>query len=347
MFKRKAWLLTLLSIVLLFGLAACSGDSNNTTKDADSNSQSNNKDKTFVFADAGWDSIKFHNSVAQFIIENGFGYKTEIMPGSSPATLQGLESGDIDIYMEIWTDNYKESYEKMLNSGNALELGVNYDDNIQGIYVPTYVIEGDAERGIEPVAPDLKTVEDLKKYPELFKDKEDPSKGTIVGAIPGWEVDQIITEKIKSYGLDEYYNIFRPGSEAALSTSIVQAYQNGEPWVGYYWEPTWIMGMYDMTLLEEPEYNDKDWNDGYKTSFPSVRLTIAVNQSVDEEYPEIVEFLSNYKSSTELTNEALAYMQENDADSDEAAINFLKTHEDLWTEWLPEDIVEKVKEKIS
>lgn len=333
----------LLSIILLLGLAACGGEKSGTTEDG----KSGNKDKTFIFADAGWDSIHFHNSVAQFIIENGFGYKTDIMPGSTPATFQGLESGDIDIYMEIWTDNIRDQYDQAVAAEKVAILGVNYDDNAQGLYVPTYVIEGDEERGIEASAPDLKTVDDLKKYPELFKDIEDPTKGSIVGAIPGWAADEIMNEKIESYGLDEQYNIFRPGSDAALSTSIVQANQKGEPWVGYYWEPTWIMGMYDMTLLEEPEYNEEDWYDGYKTAFPSVEITIGVNNDVKKSYPEIVEFLSNYESSTDLTNEALAYMQDNEVGSDEAAINFLKVHEELWTEWLPEDIVEKVKEKIS
>lgn len=339
-------LLTIISFILLLSLAGCNTDSTNNDSKTEG-SQSDKKDKTFIFADAGWDSLDFHNSVAQFIIENGFGYDTDIMPGSTPATLQGLENGDIDIYMEIWTDNVIDSYEKMLDSGKVVELGINYDDNIQGIYVPTFVIEGDVERGIEPMAPDLKTVADLKNYPELFEDPEDASKGRIVGAIPGWEVDEIITKKIESYGLNEQFNIFHPGSDAALSTSLVQAYKDGEPWVGYYWEPTWIMGMYDMTLLEEPAYEESAWNDGYQTAFPSVKLTIAVNESVADEFSEITAFLEKYESSTELTNEALAFMQDNGASSDEAAENFLKTYEDLWTQWLPKDVVDKVKDSLN
>ncbi|UAC50093.1 ABC transporter substrate-binding protein [Bacillus aquiflavi] len=332
----------LLIFILIASLTAC------TSSDSSKNGKSEgaNKEETLIFADAGWDSMRFHNGVARFILENGYGYKTDIMPGSTVATIQGLGSGDIDIYMEVWTDNVKESYQKVLDSGKAVELGINYDDNTQGLYVPTYVIEGDPERGIEPLAPDLKTVEDLKKYKDLFKDPEDPSKGRIIGAIPGWSADEIMTEKIETYGLDEQFNIFRPGSDGALSTSIVNAYKAGEPWVGYYWEPTWIMGMYDMTLLEEKEYNEKDWNDGYKTAFPSVKLTIAVNKDVSEN-KEVVDFLKNYKSSTEITNEALSYMQEHEATAEEAAENFLKEHEELWVEWVPEDIANKVKEKLS
>ena len=37
-------------------------------------------------------------------------------------------------------------------------------------------------------------------------------------------------------------------------------------------------------------------------------------------------------------------MEENDADAKEAAIWWMKEHEDRWTKWVPEDIAEKVKE---
>lgn len=223
---------------------------------------------------------------------------------------------------------------------------MNFDDSVQGLYVPTYVIEGDAERGIEPMAPDLKTVEDLAKYPELFADPEEPSKGRIIGSIPGWAVDEIITKKIENYGLDKQYNIFRPGSEAALNTSLVNAYESGEPWVGYYWEPTWIAGMYDLTLLDEPDYEESTWNESYLTDFPPVSVVIAVNKVIEADHPEVFELLKNYNSSNILTNEALAYMQENEATPEDAAINFLKEHEEIWTEWLTEEDIEKVKDAL-
>jgi glycine betaine/proline transport system substrate-binding protein len=43
------------------------------------------KDK-IVFADPGWDSARFHNGIAQTIIEEGYGYPTEVIAGSTAAT---------------------------------------------------------------------------------------------------------------------------------------------------------------------------------------------------------------------------------------------------------------------
>ncbi len=67
------------------------------------------KDK-IVFADPGWDSVRFHNGVAQTIIEEGYGYPTEVIAGSTAATFLGLIEGDIDVYMEIWTANLGDTY---------------------------------------------------------------------------------------------------------------------------------------------------------------------------------------------------------------------------------------------
>src|SRR5699024_8721426 len=97
---------------------------------------------------------------------------------------------------------------------------VNFNDNDQGLYVPAYVIEGDEKRGIDPLAPDLKTVEDLKKYPDVFKDPEDPKKGRVINAPSGWEVEKVITDKFDTYGLEETFNNFLPGSDAAIVASL-------------------------------------------------------------------------------------------------------------------------------
>ena len=44
------------------------------------------------------------------------------------------------------------------------------------------VIEGDPQRGIAPMAPDLHKVSDLARYSKLFVDEENPSKGWFVSA---------------------------------------------------------------------------------------------------------------------------------------------------------------------
>lgn len=334
--KKKLIMLSLLIIVSILMVSGCSGN-----KPAPAPAK-----PTLVFADAGWDSIRFHNEVAMFIIEKAYGYKTDVIAGTTPATYTGLKQGDIDIYMEIWTDNL-ESYPADVKNGEVLELSVNFDDDMQGLYVPTYVIKGDEKRGIKPMAPDLKYVADLAKYAHVFKDVEDKKKGRIYGAIPGWAVDEIMKEKIKNYGLDKTYNYFSPGSDTALATSMVQAVEKGEPWVGYYWEPTWIIGKYDMTLLEEGPYDKAKWVAGdYKCNFPAVRVTVGTSSKMPAKAPEVVEFLKKYETNSAITSQALAYMEEKKVDSKATAKWFLQNNKDMWSKWVSQDAAKKIEEAL-
>lgn len=330
---KKFISIVLIGILLVTSLVACTSDGGDSDRGH------------IKFADAGWDSIKFHNAVAGTIAESAFGYTWEEVPGSTPVVHEGTITGEIDVHMEEWTDNIK-SYMEDLEEGKLKELGVNFDDNYQGFYVPRYVIEGDSERGIKAMAPDLKTVEDLKKYPDVFPDDENKGMGRVYGAIPGWEVDQIMNNKYLYYGLDETFEYFRPGSEAALASALSGAYEKGEPVVGYYWEPTWLMGKYDFVLLDDAPFNPDTYLDG-ETALPPVRVTIAVsNQFAEGDNQEMIDFLSKYSTSSQLTSDALAYMQDYDADYVEAAKWFIKEHDDLLSQWVDEDAAQKVRDSL-
>jgi glycine betaine/proline transport system substrate-binding protein len=52
--------------------------------------------------------------------------------------------------------------------------------------------------------------------------------------------------------------------------------------------------------------------------------------------------LERYETTTLSTSQAVAYMQDNDADADEAAANYLETTSD-WESWVPADVAERVR----
>lgn len=312
--KLRGLLLIALSAILVFGLSAQA------------------MAKEIVFGNAGWDSMKFHNAVAMLIAREAYGYETDEVSGSTAITYNALLNGDVHVYMETWTDSIAP-YQEDVDAGRLVELGVNYDDNVQGFYVPRYVIEGDAQRGLEALAPDLKTVEDLKNYSHVFPDLEDPGKGRIYGAISGWQIDEVMRKKVTFYGLDEMYNYIDPGSDPALAAAIAGAYKKGDPIVAYYWEPAWITGKYDLVLLKDAPYQPELYLKG-ECECPSIRITVAVNSDFYKDNPEISEFLGKYKTSSQLTSQALAYISENNASYEDAARWFLKENKDLLSQWL-------------
>lgn len=298
------------------------------------------------FADAGWDSILFHNAVAGLVAEEVYGYTWTEVPGSTNVMHEGVINGEVDVHMEEWTDNIA-TYQGDLEAGKFQEFGVNFDDNTQGIYVPRYVIEGDSERDIEASAPDLKYVWDLKDYPDVFQDQDDKDMGAMYGAIPGWEVNEIMHKKFMHYGLDENFNFIQPGSDAALSATITGAYEKGEPIAAYYWEPTWLMGKYDFVLLEDEPHNEDNYLDG-ESALPEVRVTIGTSNDFadNEENAEFIEFLTKYETSSALTSEALAHMQDTGDDYEKTAKWFLEEHDDLIDKWLNEEDAEILRESL-
>ena len=297
------------------------------------------KKETLWFADLDWDSAQVHNRIAAFIIENGYGYGVDYNFGSTIPMFVGLTDGSNDISMEIWVENQQEAYDVAIADGTIVDLGGNYTDNWQGFLVPTYMIDdGDLPADI--------SVEDMPQYWELFQDPEDPTKGRFYSCIAGWQCEIINEEKFGVYGLDDYYNIFLPGTGAALLTSLVSAYENHEPWFGYYWSPTPALGLYDMTPVAEPPYDETVWETNHGCDYPAVNVNICVTASLLDRAPEVIEFLEKYDTTAAMTNAALAYMESNEATSGEAAVFFLQEYESVWTQWVPSDIADKVKDAL-
>ena len=295
-------------------------------------------EKPIVFGYGGWDTCQWMCEIAGFITEHGYGYEVEYAPATNVAIVAAIERGDIDIHMEIAERSIEEPLRKLMESGQGKKVGISFPGTWQGWLVPTYMIKnGDIPEGV--------SVFDMPKYWELFKDPEEPTKGRFYSCIPGWQCEKTNNLKIEAYGLDEYYNVFTPGSDAALSASLVGAYAKGEPWFGYYWSPTWVLAKVDMTPLEEPAWTEELWTEEakYACEYPLDDNLIVVNISLRDRAPEVVDFLGKYRHTFDQMNEGLLYMKENEAEPPEAAIWFLKEYESVWTKWVPSDIAEKVK----
>jgi glycine betaine/proline transport system substrate-binding protein len=293
-----------LSLMLVFALSGCAEEA-----------------KEIKIGEGDWDSNAFHDQIAKFIIENGYDTDVNVVTADTAVMVSGMKTNDIDATLELWSDNVP-TYQDDIANGDYEELAVNFDDNQQGIYVPTYLVEGE-----NALAPDLKTVEDLKDYAHLFPNPENPDEGIIYGGPEGWSATAMLHNKMEAYGLDEYYNFKTIDSNATLSA-------------------TWIMGIYDMTLLEDSEYSPEDFEQGIG-AFPAVKVTVCVNSEFEENHPEVYEFLSNYETSSAITSQGLGYMQENEVEAEDAAMWFLVEHEEMWKPMVSEEAYDKIIEALS
>lgn len=331
---KKTTQLILTILIITFVITGCATETNS------------DEYVNIVVTDNGWDSQMVHNEIARIIVEQAYdGYTFETSSASSTMNWQSLITGEVDLDIESWTENVA-SYEDDVANGHIVDVGVLVADSAQGLYVPRYVIEGDPEFGIEPMAPDLRTVEDLKNYPHVFQDYEDPSKGRVYGSIPGWMADEVLYNKYEYYGLDEMYNYIRLGSEGSIFASLASAYNLGEAWVGYAYEPTWISGKLDIVLLEDAPYDPETFMEG-KTEFPKQELKIVSSNQFADKAPDLLEFFEKYETGSEAVAEALAYLDETQASHEETAEWLLRENDYLLDKWLPEKKAERVREYLN
>ena len=275
--------------------------------------------QTIKVADVGWDSVKLNNAIIKIVGEKSFGYTVNEVPGSTPIIHEALKNGEVDVVLEEWTSNIP-SYVPDLEKGLFVELGLNFDDNYQGFYIPKYTKEK---------YPELKTVQDLKGKSSLFGSK-------IYGGIPGWEITSIMEKKVKVNNLDKEFEYIIPGSNAAMDTTVISALDDKKDIVFYYWEPTYLMGIHDFVLLEDIPYDAALYQEGIG-QLPSVPVTIAVSNQFFEENKEFCEFLSKYHISSKEISTLLYYMQESELTFEQTASYYIENNKEAFTSYLGEE----------
>jgi len=321
-------------------------------------------EKTVIkFHNPQWETIEEHNAIASYIVEKGYGYPVEIIPGDTGTMEVALPTGDLDVNMELWQANIPAWYDEfVVEKGLVVDLtggkgpvangaiGQIIEATDQGWYVPSFVIEAN---------PGLKSVADLPNFIELFQDPEDSSKGLWLSCTPGAACTKRFIAKAHAYGLDKTYNVLTPGSYSALAAAIRGAYTAGEPVLAYYWEPTKLLSDLDMTQLEEPAWSQEcadalaagteaepyESEIGCHDALDDVHT--GVTASLVDRAPEVVDFLGKmFIGSLPLAGLA-TWKTDNNKEWDEAAVYYLKTNEDVWTQWVPADVAEKVKEALA
>ena len=96
--------------------------------------------KTIVFSDLNWTSAQVQNRIAQYIVEKGYGYPTEVVFGSTLPLLQGLRRGDTQVTMEIWVSNQNEAWHQALAAGEVVPVGPSLGSDWQSAFViPAYL----------------------------------------------------------------------------------------------------------------------------------------------------------------------------------------------------------------
>ncbi|CAM3791713.1 ABC transporter substrate-binding protein [Bordetella tumulicola] len=298
-------------------------------------------DRTVKFGGMNWESNLVLVDVERFIMEKGYGCKTETLPTETLPALAALERGDLDINSEIWLNSVADPWDKAEKTGKVKRIGDVYMGG-EAWFIPRYT----AER-----LPELKSAADLPKFKDEFKDPEEPSKGRFYGCPAGWGCEVTSTNLFHALKLDDTYTLYSPGTGAAQKAALTSAYKRKQDVVFYYWYPTPLVGALDLVKLELPPYDAETHKcltsttckDPKPSAYPDNPVFTAVSTEFSKEAPQLTEFLSKVSIPLPEVDKTLAHMEESGDDSAAVAEWFLKNKADIWTKWVPAEVATRVQ----
>jgi glycine betaine/proline transport system substrate-binding protein len=292
-----------------------------------------------------WQSSEAMASVDKLILTNGYGCNASTVAGDTVPTITAMiEKGQPDVIPEATPSLLGEVYTKGAAEGRIGQIGTAISDGlVSGWYIPKYVAEAH---------PDIKTVEDAMKHPELFPSAEDPSKGAVIQGPQGWG-DTVITAQLFK-GLNNPNFVMVPtGSAAALDGVIAKSYEQKQGIIAQYWSPTSLLVQYPMVRLEMA-HDDAEWArctsvqdcPDPKPNYwkPAEMVTLASEAFMKrDDIPEVKEYLKTRSWTQAEVSQVMLWMTENQANGDDAAVWFIKNMPDVWTKWVPAEVAEKIK----
>lgn len=300
--------------------------------------------------DGQWESFSINNAITEFIIEEGYGYPVETVVTTAQMMREDIREGKLDLNMEMWQQNLIDWYNKQIEKGNIVNLGMTYEAGPQFFIIPKWVAE----------QYNIRTVFDMKNHWELFRDPEDSTKGVFYNAIIGWGCHDINVVKLEAYGLTRYYNAVSSMSATALEMALARAQMNRKTIFGYYWAPAALMGTYDWHILEEPPYTDQCWEKiGAAVEDKSLRpidkacayqalpIDKVAHKGLLKKAPDVVEMLRKMVVGLEPLNRTLAWVRENNVqDPQKSVIYYLQNYEDRWKTWVTPEVYERIKKAL-
>lgn len=301
-------------------------------------------DRKIDIAEMTWPSAAALAHIHATILEEGFGCSVEIVTGDTvPTSSSMLSRGTPAIAPELWTSAIEDAWAEGVGEGRVVSLAdAITDGTVEGWFIPQYM---QAEH------PELTSAEAVIARPDLFADPENGAKGRLYSCPPGWACELSTSALFEAYDMDETWNLFSPGSGGALDASIARAFTREEPILFYYWGPTAILGKYPAVQLDLGEAfadvyacnTDPDCADpAGVTAYPSSPAVVGAASWIVDEAPVVAEYFGKVGLTNAQISELLVYGDENQADAAETAENFLRTRQDVWTDWVPAAVAEKV-----
>ena len=248
------------------------------------------------------------------------------------AQFAGLETGDLDLAMEIWATTGQEALEAAVATGNVENLGETGMLAKEEWWFPEYMKER---------CPGLPNWEALKDdaCAEAFSVPETAPKGRyLAGPVTWGGFDE---ERVAA--LDLPFEVVHAGTDAALFAELESAYQRQAPIMLWIYAPHWAPIKYKGEWIEFPKYEppcytDPSWgvnpNDTHDCGKPFGPIWKAGWVGIKDKWPHAYNVIKAFHIEND---EMGAMITEVDLDGktvDDVVAEWMKANEARWKQWI-------------
>jgi len=258
---HRKLLAVILALVVGAVVVGCGGSSS-------SGSSGNSELKLGVAT--GWDEAAVVANLTKLTMEEDLGYTVQLQNLELGPVIQGVGSGDLDAYQDIWLPNHQAQIDKV--ASDIVQLDPWYDGKTEfGIAVPSYM-------------QDVNSISDLNN--------------TNLTQILGIESGAVISERIPqsvipTYNLKQEYV---PSSTPSMLSQVDKLSSNQEEFAFIAWKPHWMNEKYDFKYLEDPKDGLGDLNGG-------ATVSSIVKKKLPDDDPAAYAFLGALTLTEEQVNE--------------------------------------------
>jgi len=289
----RATLLGLLLVVGAFVFGACGGGGGRS-------------DEVVNFGTVDWPEAIAKTNVSSTVVE-ALGYEVDIQELGVPTVFQGLDTGDLDVFVEAWFPTMQTNYDEV--------------DNVESVTTNLPEATFSVAVNREACEAGVRSHEDLDRFADRFAEGGTP---TIYGLEPGNDGNKVVEDMINNdtYNLGGWKLV--ESSTNGMLAEVDRRVGNGEwvAWTG--WEPHWMNNKYDMCLLEDPE---EAW--GGKSHVETL-----VNENFPQQFPELYKFFEQMKVNQAIQAELIDMIDNSGLEPKEAAIQWLRQNPDVTDQWL-------------
>ncbi|WP_251977743.1 ABC transporter substrate-binding protein [Salinicola avicenniae] len=257
-------------------------------------------ESTIVFGVPAWPGITVKTEIARQLLAP-LGYTAQAQEIGLQVIYQGLDTGDVDVFLGAWLPAQNPMLEPLESDGSIQRLATNVTGAQMTLAVPDYVFDA----GITSFA-------DLDAHRDEFN-------GELYGFGAGSAASEIINDAIANdtWGLGDWTLV--DTSTVGMLSAAKSHIANEEPivWVG--WTPHWMNLELPMRYLED----DKNlFGEGNGAS--DVRTLMASDYA--EANPNLVTFFDQFSFSAEEQSWMIQRYGQEEAPMEEVASQWIEAH---------------------